>query len=262
MKAVDKGARASLMRMSLVFLALMLSMLISSCSTITDQDLADLQSSNTIVKKEALDRISRGQPFPHSFIGGFVNRGNKKRAVSLMVKLLDSGEQSKDVELSILKALGGLGQRVEVPVSLLVDKLRDDDPQVRAQAVETVGKTKNKEASTELVKMLKEERDNYLVVWALGEIGDPRTISALNRLLASKDKYLRYNAYRALAKMGPDQMEHAGDQRGLLDVGRIAFRKYQNVMLVVFEKIKGIKSGDAVNVKRFDSTSYPLSELA
>jgi hypothetical protein len=95
-----------------------------------------------------------------------------------------------------------------------------------------------------LIKLPENERDEYPVIWALGEIGDQRAIPTLNRLLSSEDKYVRYNADGALAKIRtPHQVEDNSNTRDLLDIGRMAFKKYQEAMRVVFQKIAGPKKG-------------------
>jgi len=196
--------------MSLVFFALILSILVSGCTTVTEQDLADLQSPNAIVKKEAVDRISKGPGFPFNLMGPFVSKENEKKAVTIMVELLRSGKGSKDAKLSILKALGELGKRTEVPAAPLIEKLKDKDPHVRHWATEALGKTKNKKALPALVKLLEQQTDKYPVIWALGEIGDQGAIPHLDQLLASEDKYVTYNAYRALAKIGTSEENRVG----------------------------------------------------
>ncbi len=198
------------MRMSLVFFTLILSILVSGCTTVTEQDLADLQSPNAIVKKEAVDRISKGPGFPFNLMGPFVSKENEKKAVTIMVELLRSGKGSKDAKLSILKALGELGKRTEVPAAPLIEKLKDKDPHVRHWATEALGKTKNKKALPALVKLLEQQTDKYPVIWALGEIGDQGAIPHLDQLLASEDKYVTYNAYRALAKIGISEENRVG----------------------------------------------------
>ena len=198
------------MRMFFLFTALILSILVSGCTTVTEQDLADLQSSNAIVKKEAVDRISRGPVFPFNLMGSFVSRENEKKAVALMAELLATGKESKDVKLSILNALGQLGKRTEVPAAPLIELLTDKDPHVLHWAVEALGKTKNKKGLRALVKLLEQRTDKYPIIWALGEIGHPGAIRHLDQLLDSEDKYVTYNAYRALAKIRRGEENRAG----------------------------------------------------
>jgi HEAT repeat protein len=225
----------------------MLIIWVGGCSTVTEEELAHLQSANAMVKKEAILKISRGPSFPLSLMDGFLRKGNETKAVTIMTALLQKGNESKDVELNILAALGELGKRRQLPVSALIEKLKDEDPQIRTQAIEALAKTNNKAASAALVRLLDEKTDQYPIIWALGEIGDQGSIAALDRLLASKDKYVRYNARKALAKIGVDESEidsnHSGNsnEKNLLEIARMAFRRYQHAMMIVFEKIRGVK---------------------
>lgn len=212
--------------------------------------MGDLESPNAMVKKEAIQRISKGPSFPMSLICRRWNRGNEKKAVAIMVKMLRSGKESKDVELDMLKAIAKLGKGTEVPVSPLIEKLRDGDPQIRVQVAEALARTRTREASTALLEVLEEEGlERYTIIWALGETGTPEAVPALNRLLTSEDKYVRYNARRALAKIkeAQHQEENESNARRVLDIVGWpikAFKKYREAMMVVFQKIEGFRRAD------------------
>jgi HEAT repeat protein len=245
---INRGQEGAMkMSWARAFLAGMFIIWVGGCSTVTEEDLAQLQSANAMVKKEAIARISKGPSFPLSVIGGFLRKGNETQAVTIMTSLLQKGKESKDVQLNILAALGELGKRRQIPVSALIEKLKDKDPQIRTQAIEALAKTNDKAASAALVGLLDQQTDKYPIIWALGEIGDQSSIAALDRLLASGDKYVRYNARKALAKIGGDEAEidskHPGksNKKGLLEMGRMAFRRYQRAMMIVFERIRGVK---------------------
>jgi len=182
-------------------LALVFSGLIAACSPIAEKDLAELQSPNDAVKKEAIQKLITGEGFPLSLVEPFLNRSMEERAVAIIAELLRGGGESEDIQVSILKAMGELGKRIQVPVSPLIEKLKERNSRIRLQAVESLGKIKNKEAVPALVQLLEEERNNYPIIWALGEIGDKSALPALNRLLATGDKYARYNANKALRKI-------------------------------------------------------------
>lgn len=174
----------------------------AACSNMTEKDLGNLESPNDIVKQEAIKKIANGEPYPLNLVNRFFYNGFvEKRAVEIMVGQLRDGKESEDIQLGILKALGELGQRTEVPVSPLVKRLRDENPRIRLQAVESLGKIRNPEAVPALIELLDIETNKYPIIWALGEIGDRTAVPALNRLLVSEDKYVRYNAGRALAKI-------------------------------------------------------------
>jgi HEAT repeat protein len=244
-----KRGREGAMKMSWArgFFAGMFIIWVWGCSTVTEEDLAHLQSTNAMVKKEAILRISRGPNFPLSLIDGFLSKGKETKAVNIMTALLQNGNESKDVQLTILATLGELGKRRQIPVSALIEKLKDKDLQIRTRAIEALAKTNDRAASAALVGLLDEKIDPYPIIWALGEIGDQGSIAALDRLLASEDKYVCYNARKALAKIGGDEEDvdskPSGNskEKGLLETGSMAFRRYQHAMMIVFEKIRGVK---------------------
>jgi HEAT repeat protein len=103
--------------------------------------------------------------------------------------------------LSILRAMGELGQWTEVPVSSLIKKLKGGDPRIRLLALESLRKIKDEKAVPALTQLLETETIKYRIIWALGENGDKRAVPVLNQLLASQDTYARYNANKALKKI-------------------------------------------------------------
>ncbi len=231
------------MKTSMALLGLMLCLFAGGCAYITEQDLADLQTANVIVKKEAVQRISNRSGFSLRAIDGLFGRGNEKKAVAILAELLRGGKESKDMQLDILKALGWLGHRTEVPVEALIEKLQDKDRRIRLQAAVALGQTKNKAATTALVELVVEEADKYPIVWALGEIGASSAVPTLNGLLVSEDEYVRYNASKALAKIGTDKAEKGNSNtKVMLDFGKSVLRKYRKTMMVVFQKIAGLRA--------------------
>jgi HEAT repeat protein len=182
--------------------AMVLGIGLTGCSNLSEKDLADLQNPNDTVKKHAIEKVSSEGRMPLSLVNRLSFDGiMEKRAVDIMVEQLKRGKESEDIQLSILSALGNLGRRVTVPVAVLVERLDDKNPEIRLQAVESLGKIGNKEAVPALVDLLEKEPNKYPIIWALGEIGDRSAVPALNKLLSSEDKYLKYNANKALGKI-------------------------------------------------------------
>ena len=216
-KGFKKTVRESAVRRSFAICALILCFLVSGCTTVTEEDLADLQSPNAVAKKEALDRISKGPGFPLNLMTPLLKRGNEENAITIMVKLLRGGKETKDTQLSIMKTLGQLGKKTKVPASPLIEKLKDKDPDIRQEAIETLAKIKSQEGLPALVQLIDEERNKYAVIWALGEIGDPAAIPTLDRLLASADECERYNARKALAKIGKGDEKGGGSSVAMAD---------------------------------------------
>ena len=175
---------------------------LTGCSDLSEKDLSDLRSPNDMVKKHAIEKVSREKRMPVSLINRLFFDGiMEKRAVDIMVTQLRKGKESEDIQLVMLGALGSLGRRVTVPVGVLIERLDDENAKIRLQAVESLGKIGNKEAVPALVGLLETEPDKYPIIWALGEIGDKSAVPALNKLLTSEDKYLKYNAKNALGKI-------------------------------------------------------------
>jgi HEAT repeat protein len=223
---------------------------LSGCSTVAEEDLADLQSPNDVVKRQAIERVGKGLTFPLKLVEFLMSRANEEKAAGVMIALLRSGKESKETQLSLINALGRLGKEAEPPVVALIEELKDPDHDIRDKAVEALGKTKNRKASAPLVKLLNEETDKNPIIWALGEIGDPKAIPALNPLLDSEDKYVRFNARKALAKIGTGQVEGSSqtkiegtlERKGPLEYLKMAFDKYQDAMSAIFHKIAGTKN--------------------
>ncbi|MBW2173998.1 MAG: HEAT repeat domain-containing protein, partial [Deltaproteobacteria bacterium] len=176
------------MRRSLAIWVSVLVLLVSGCTSLTEEDLADLQSPNSMIKKEAINRIARGPGFPNKFMGPLLQRNNEEEAVSILIEFLDSKDELEDEQINILKALLRLCQTTKVPSSPLIEKLDEKQPRIRRKVIEVLAKSKSREALPAMVKLLGEEKNKYVIIWALGEIGDPAAIPLLNRLLASADK--------------------------------------------------------------------------
>jgi HEAT repeat protein len=237
------------MKASPALLAAITFVLISGCASVTEQDLADLSSPNAIIKEKALLTISKEPSFPLNMMDFLVSRGNEEKAVNVLLGLLAGGKESKDVELGIIRALGQLGQRTEVPWGVVIERLQDKDRRVRDEAIQVLGKTRNNKAATALLGLLEEEPRDYSIIWALGEIGTSKAIPTLNRLMTDEDPYARYNAYKALEKIGsgqaedhvPNMTENSSHNASLLDAMRIGFDRYKDAMIFLFQKIAGLK---------------------
>jgi HEAT repeat protein len=248
-EASYKRTRKRDMRVTWTLFVGILVMLVPACSSISEKDLANLQNSNAIVKNKAIDKISKGKRFPGGLMS-FLRKGEEKKAVAIMIRSLSSRTEPRDIDMNILKALGELGKRTEVPVAPLAERLKDKDPLSRALAAEALGKMKKSEAVPLLLELLDKETNKHPLIWALGEIRAPQAVPLLNRFLVSEDKYLRFNAYRALAKIGNASQkvedkkveDNESSTKGLSDLGKTAFRKYRDMMIVVFRKMAGLKN--------------------
>ena len=93
-----------------------------------------------------------------------------------------------EVKLAILDMLSQaqyFDEKIVQPVSQL---LTDDDPEVRSQAIELLGSTKNKNAVPALIGILSDTNKDIRLsaIDALGAIGDNQAVPVLIESLQSK----------------------------------------------------------------------------
>lgn len=219
-------------------------LLASGCSRVTKTDLDALQSPNAILRKEAVVKIAdRGLRVP--LLDVVLDRDNEEKASRMIVEALRSGKESREMQLYMLAALPALDGHAEVATPIVLSKLKSDDLEIQDGAIRALAKMKHREAAAALVSLLEKKEKQYPVIWALGEIGDPGSIEVLNRLLASDDPYVRYNAHQALAKIGASPKANAlssdSKKKLWLTMGKIPFQKYQTAMANLLSRIGGSK---------------------
>ena len=73
---------------SLAIIALMLFFGVSGCTTVTEEDLAALKSSNPVTKEEAINKLAKAPRFPMSYLGPLMSRANEEKAVTILVDML------------------------------------------------------------------------------------------------------------------------------------------------------------------------------
>ena len=213
------------------------------CARVTERDLADLESGNAFAKREAMERVAAIKGIDIPLVKRALDKRNERRAVSIVAALLDTEDNSQEMRLKMFSALESLAEYVQVPTGVLIKMLGDVDPQIRDRAIRVLGKTKAKEVVPILAEQLKkEDRNKYVVIWALGEIGDSEAMLILNRLLCDKDKYIRYNAYQALKKIRetrPNKKKEASEI-ALWFTKRLGegYQEYRKVMVSAFRRIE------------------------
>ncbi|MDP8248862.1 MAG: HEAT repeat domain-containing protein [Candidatus Tritonobacter lacicola] len=157
----------------------------ASCGGGAEDGIASLEwlkSNNALLQMKAID---------------FAAEERESAAMPGLIVLLDS--PIEEVRLKSVFALGRIGSQEAVPA--LIERLDDESLDIRREAVTSLGKLKNPAAIHSLVLLLDSEELELAVIWAIGNIGDSRSIPILNDLLAGEDPYVRYNASRALAKI-------------------------------------------------------------
>lgn len=172
------------MRLSLFGLisASLLVVPLCGCGDDVDRYVQDLGSRNPMVRLEAAK---------------LAKRVNDPQLAAALTPLLDDGSQ--DIRLNAAIALAHIGTAEEVPA--LIAALGDESRDVRLSAVDALGRIQDDRAVPSLLAMLDTEKEPYSVIWALGNIGSDQSLDALTPMLDGDNRYVRYQARRALLKI-------------------------------------------------------------
>lgn len=217
---------------------------ILGCGTpITDQVLVNLQGSNVAMKTSALKLIATPPSPVVSFFGSIADEGNGKdrEAAAILVDLLKKKMEAKDLEILIMDALGALSRKkIPVPSEVLVARLSDSEPlNVQLSAVQALGRIRARDAILPLINLLDtaDTPKKYYIIWALGEIGDSAAVPALNKLMLSEqNQFVKYNATRALTKIGLANTKAPTDGPNLsqaIRIGQALYGKYQRLIATI-----------------------------
>jgi len=150
----------------------------------TKKYIRDLKSENVMVRNNAIY---------------YLGKKKEKRAVPLLIELLNN-DQIKEIKLNAIESLGEIGEGSSVDA--LVNVLKEKDNDMRIAAVDALGKIREQKAVKPLINILSDRDIKVIAIWALGNIGGKSAIPILTRLLHDQDKYVRYNAAKALNKIG------------------------------------------------------------
>jgi HEAT repeat protein len=95
----------------------------------------------------------------------------------------------------------------EKGVEELIRDLKDDNPIVRWQAAEQLGRAQDVRAVEPLTEALRDRDEGVRreVTKALGKIGSARSVEPLGRMLEDTDEFVRMNALWALENVGGDE---------------------------------------------------------
>ena len=242
------------MRIVSVLVILLILVLSAGCSLVEEKDLAGLESGSLFDRRQVIEAIGQSR-IPTFFpFEPFIETTRAKRAAITITQLLQEGDENREMQLSMLAAIEKLAHCVQVPARGVIEKLDHEDAGVRAKAVQVLAGIDGEEVTPALLKALQREKHNYSVIWALGERGDDRAIPELNRLLASEDQYVSYNAYRALEKIAAK----AGKRKALSGSGTQVFPaikeatlgRYKKAMRGILNEIVGFKKARAGFVPR------------
>jgi HEAT repeat protein len=108
-----------------------------------------------------------------------------------------------DLRDEIIEALVRHGSAT---VNLLISQLRAEDLEVRRAAVVALGRIGDASATTALVNKLADKSLAIEVANALGELGDPRAVDGLLKLIGNRDASIRQAAVAALNSIIPSSM--------------------------------------------------------
>jgi HEAT repeat protein len=169
-------------RLLLVVLPALILAPLQGCSSDLEQQVANLESANPMVRLEAAK---------------LAKRDNDPRIAAALTPLLN--DSSKEIRLTAADSLTYIAGEDEVPA--LAGALADSDREVRLAAVNALGRIQDERAVVPLLKLLQSEHEPYSIIWALGNIGSSQSLDALTPMLDHEDRYTRYQARRALLKI-------------------------------------------------------------
>ncbi|MBI3987184.1 MAG: HEAT repeat domain-containing protein [Lentisphaerae bacterium] len=149
--------------------------------------------------RQRIDRLNNANPAIQNRAIAELGTLGRRQAAPALKKFL-SGDYARDTRLLTLKALGDIGDPESV--APIVPVLADPDPQIKLSAAEALGKIRDPTAIQPLAKLLNDPDAQLATIWALGNIGHTNAVSFLSGLLASPDKFVRFNALQALKKIG------------------------------------------------------------
>ena len=157
----------------------------------SDEDLAKLLAHQD-------QRVRQGAQF------ALADRG--AMSITTLRTVAESG-QGTLARIHAIWGLGQVGRKAPQALDSLVGLLKDNDPEVRAQAAKTIGDTRDESAAKHLIALLDDAspRVRSLAAIAVGKLGLKEAIAPLLRLLkdnADKDPFLRHSAVVGLVGSG------------------------------------------------------------
>ncbi|HKE83592.1 MAG TPA: M56 family metallopeptidase [Vicinamibacterales bacterium] len=141
-----------------------------------------------------------GQDAPRVVIG---NRGNRGPADPRVVAALTDAlkDENKEVRQQALHTL--VSMRAAIPPDTYMTLLKDSDPEVRQQAVFGLGQIRDPKYLDPLMAALKDQNADvrHQAAFAIGQIRDPRAVDPLAAALKDSDPEVRQQAAFALGQI-------------------------------------------------------------
>jgi HEAT repeat protein len=154
---------------------------------VLDKALADLGGNNTVSWQVAADQLAKMQP-------------NQHRAVIAQKLAERAGTPELFPRQSIICALGVWATPAEVPV--LINALRDENGQVRSEAIKALAKTKDEQAVAPLVQCFAEGTNRFEAEQALKDLGPMAEKQLLPLLAQDQEVFLRLSTIGILKEIG------------------------------------------------------------
>ena len=161
------------------------------------------------------------------------------------VQTLLASARNRSDQLGRIHALWGLGQLARRDVqhgSHFAQFLRDDDPEIRAQAAKMIGDARVAAAAPTLLPLLKDSspRPRFFAAEALGRLAYKAAVSPIVEMLAEnndRDVYLRHAGSLALSRIGDAEALSALAQhpsRGVRIAAIVALRRMRHAGVARF----------------------------
>ena len=138
----------------------------------------------------------------------------KSRDIRGLIRLLD--HRSSDIQWRAADALGTMGEPACDPLLRILDYPKVN---VRLGAIDALSGIKSPRSVDDLVRKLKDDHDDevrWAAALALGQIGDPRAVPALEEALRDEDRYVRYGAVKSLETLHWDPADGTGHAYALI----------------------------------------------
>lgn len=153
-----------------------------------------------------------------------------------------TNSRSQLARIHAIWALGQISVSESMALHALIKLLRDDDPEIRAQAANVLGERRHEPAYGELIARLEDAnpRVQYFAAFALGKLGRSEAgpaIIAMLRASAGDDEFLRHAAMMALTVLGDVELLHTAstdDSREVRLAALLAMRRLKRHEIVSF----------------------------
>ena len=128
-----------------------------------------------------------------------------KRAIKPLLDNIQS-DPSVDVKRISISALGMIGKKTgdRSMVEVLLEIVKKDEGVLQYHAISALGAMRERRVLPLLIERVEQNKRRNLdvVIWALGNIGGSEAKRALVKLLNDEDEIVRFDAAKALIKMG------------------------------------------------------------